>query len=160
MNYIKLNNWKSLPELKLLLDLPSPPKDLFYIGNWDPEIFNNCVAVVGSRKMTSYGEQVIDMLVPPLIHQKKTIVSGFMYGVDQYAHQTCIDNGGKTIAVLGWGIDTPLIGKDLELAKKIIDSGGLIISQWQTQKPTLWTFPQRNQIVAALCKEVLVLEAA
>lgn len=160
MDFHKLDNWKKLPELKSLLDLSTPPKELFYIGTWDPELYKNCVAVVGSRKMTSYGEQVIEKLIPYLIHQNKTVVSGFMYGVDQYAHERCVEGGGKTIAVLGWGIDTKLTGIDLVLAKKIIDSGGLIISEWETQKPSHWTFPARNRIVAALCKELIVVEAA
>lgn len=160
MDYQRLEHWQKLPELKSLLDLSTPPKELYYIGNWNPEIFINCVAVVGSRKITGYGERVIERIIPSLVNNKQTVVSGFMYGVDQYAHQTCIENGGKTIAVLGWGIDTKLTGIDLHLAEKIITSGGLLLSEWKTQKASHWTFPARNRIVAALCKEVIVVEAA
>ena len=155
-----MDNWKSLSELKKLKDLSNPPKELFYIGRWNPEIFKNCVAVVGSRRMTNYGRDVIEKIIPQLVFEKKTIVSGFMTGVDQYAHQTAIENGGKTIAVLGWGINFPLENQDKILAKKIIDTGGLIISEWENQKPTLWTFPYRNRIVAALSSEVFIIEAA
>lgn len=144
----------------MLLDLSTPPKHLYFSGIWDTKIFKNCVAVVGSRKITDYGTRVVEKVVPSLTFQKQTIVSGFMYGVDQYAHKVCIENGGKTIAVLGWGIDTKLAGEDLKLAEKIISSGGIILSEWETQKPSLWTFPARNRIVAALCKEVIVIEAA
>lgn len=160
MGYKKLSDWEKLPELKRLLDLSSSPKELFYQGKWDPEIFKNCVAVVGSRKISEYGRRSIEKVIPKLVFDKKTIVSGFMYGTDQYAHQVCLDNGGKTMAVLGWGINFPLFGYEAKLAKQIVDSGGLLISEWEDQKPTLWTFPARNRIVAALCQEVIVVEAA
>lgn len=160
MKFKRVNNWKSLPELKNLKSLSNPPKEIFYIGRWNQDIFKNCVAVVGSRRMTNYGRDVIEKIVPQLVFEKKTVVSGFMTGVDQYAHQTAIENGGKTIAVLGWGINFPLESQDQKLAKKIVDSGSLIISEWENQKPTLWTFPYRNRIVAALSQEVFIIEAA
>lgn len=110
--------------------------------------------------MTEYGRRAIEKIVPQLVFEKKTIVSGFMYGVDQYAHEQTIANGGKTITVLGWGINYPLEGMDKKLAENIIDAGGLLLSEWEEQQPTLWTFPVRNRIVAALCEEVIVVEAA
>ncbi len=110
--------------------------------------------------MTNYGRQVIEQIVPQLVLEKKTIVSGFMYGVDQYAHKVCLENGGKTIAVLGWGIKTSLEDSDKKLADKIVNSGGLLLSEWQTQKAALWTFPVRNRIVVGLSTEVIVIEAA
>lgn len=110
--------------------------------------------------MTDYGQRVIERVITHFISQGQTVVSGFMYGVDQYVHRVCVENGGKTIAVLGWGINTKLTGEDLRLAEKIISSGGLILSEWESQKPSHWTFPARNRIVAALSKEVIVVEAA
>lgn len=160
MEYHQLRNWQKRPELDRLKDLSKPPKELFYLGKWDPEIFQNCVAVVGSRRITSYGKQAVEKIIPQLVFGKKTIVSGFMYGVDQYAHKVCLENAGKTIAVLGWGIDYPLSGYDLQLAKQIIKAGGLLISEWERQKPTLWTFPARNRLVAALSGEIIIIEAA
>lgn len=160
MEYRILTNWQKMPELKGLLDLATPPKYLYYQGTFNASLFTNCVAVVGSRKMSGYGERVVEKIIPNLVHNKQTVVSGFMYGIDQYAHQTCIDCNGKTIAVLGWGIDTKLAGTDAKLAKKIIDSGGLLLSEWESQIATHWTFPARNRIVAALSKEVIVVEAA
>lgn len=153
-------SWRTAPELSLLRDLPDPPKNLFYIGNWDPKLFKNCVAIIGSRRMTEYGRRVIETIIPKLVFEKKTIVSGFMYGVDQYAHETCVANGGKTIAVLGWGINQQLENGDRKLADAIIESGGLLLSEWEDQKPTLWTFPVRNRIVAALSNDIVVVEAA
>lgn len=155
-----ISNCHKHSELKNLKDLSSSPKEIFYFGRWQPEIFKNCVAVVGSRRMTNYGRSVIEKIIPKLVFEKKTIISGFMTGCDQYAHEQTIENGGETIAVLGWGINFPLEGYDKKLAKKIIDSGGLIISEWENQKPTLWTFPYRNRIVAALSDEVIIIEAA
>ncbi len=156
----KVENWKKLPELARLTDLSNPPRQLYYAGTWRPEIFDSCVAIVGARRMTDYGRRVIEKIVPRLVFEKKTIVSGFMYGVDQYAHRVCIENGGKTIAVLGWGIKNPLEGSDKKLAASIISSGGLLLSEWEDQKPTLWTFPVRNRIVAALSEDIIVVEAA
>ncbi len=160
MKYQKLENWQKIPELKSLFDLTTPPKELYFCGNLDLKIFKNCTAVVGSRKMTDYGERVVEKIIPSLVMQGKTVVSGFMYGVDQYAHEICVQSKGKTIAVLGWGIDTLLAGSDLKLAKKIIDSEGILLSEWKTLKAAHWTFPARNRIVAALSSEVIVVEAA
>ncbi len=160
MDYQKIDDWQKLKELKNLLDLSNPPKKLYFQGAWNKEIFADCVAVVGSRKMTDYGARVVEKIVPQLVARGQTVVSGFMYGVDQYAHRVCVDGGGKTIAVLGWGIKQALSGDDLKLAKKIIDGGGILLSEWEEQQGTLWTFPLRNRIVAALCEEVIVVEAA
>lgn len=156
----KLANWKKLPELSRLTDLPNPPRELFYAGTWKPELFAFCVAIVGSRRMSDYGRRVIEKIIPRFVFEKKTIVSGFMYGVDQYAHEVCVENGGKTIAVLGWGINRKLEGGDRKLAESIIKSGGLLLSEWEDQQPTLWTFPVRNRIVAALSDDIIVVEAA
>lgn len=160
MPYNRIDDWKKLPELSKLGDLPHPPKTLFYAGTWSPSLFESCVAIVGSRKMTEYGRRVVEQIVPKLVFEKKTIVSGFMYGVDQYAHELCVGSGGKTIAVLGWGIQRELEDADLRLASSIIASGGVLLSEWEDQQPTLWTFPVRNRIVAALCGDVIVIEAA
>lgn len=160
MKYYHVDKWSKISSLSTLHDLKDPPKNLFAVGAWDPQLFENCVAVVGSRKMTTYGRQAIERLVPQLVLADKTIVSGFMYGVDQYAHQVCIESGGKTIAVLGWGITTLLEDQDKIRAEQIIASGGLLLSEWENQQPTLWTFPVRNRIVAALASEVYVVEAA
>ena len=140
MQHQRIENWKTLPELSRLGDLPNPPKQFFYSGTWDPSLFHSCVAIVGSRRMTEYGRRVIETIIPRFVFEKKTIVSGFMYGVDQYAHEVTIANGGKTIAVLGWGINRALEDTDKKLAESIISSRGLLLSEWEDQKPTLWTF--------------------
>ena len=160
MDYLELKNWQKYSSLQTLLDLSTPPKKLFYSGKWNPKIFEYCVAIVGSRRMTDYGQRTIEKIIPQLVQQKKTVVSGFMYGVDQYAHQVCVESGGKTIAVLGWGIDKKLVDEDLKLAQKIVAGGGILLSEWESQPPSHWTFPARNRIVAALSNEVIIVEAA
>lgn len=160
MHSQKVKNWEKLPELKRLLELTTPPKELYFQGSWNPDLFKNCTAIVGSRKMTDYGARVIEKIIPSLVSSGRTIVSGFMYGVDQYAHKICLANGGRTIAVLGWGINSPLTGADYKLAKDITASGGLLLSEWEAVKAAHWTFPARNRIVAALSEELIVAEAA
>ena len=160
MKYQKITGWQNYPELSGLLDLTTLPKEIHFIGKWNPKIFKNCVAVVGSRRMTEYGRRVIEKIIPQLVSQGQTIISGFMYGVDQYAHQVCLENGGKTIAVLGWGINLKLEGFDLKLAQKVIKAEGLLLSEWENQQPSCWTFPARNRLVAALSKKIIVIEAA
>ncbi|MEK7064653.1 MAG: DNA-processing protein DprA [Patescibacteria group bacterium] len=160
MNYRQIGNWKKLGELEKLLELRKPPEKIYYAGEWKAGIFENCAAVVGSRRMTEYGRWSVDRLVRELVDQGKTIVSGFMYGMDQAAHEAAMEHGGRTIAVLGWGMTWKLEKREQVLAEKIINSGGLILSEWENQEPTLWTFPVRNRIVAALASAVYVVEAA
>ena len=102
MKRIEINN-PSYPQL--LKQIPSAPKELCYEGSWDNSQFENCLAVVGSRRMTSYGRQITERLVSEIASAGLTIVSGFMYGVDATAHKAALGVGGKTIAVMPCGID-------------------------------------------------------
>lgn len=124
------------------------------------QLFSKCMAVVGSRRMTSYGRRVVEKIVPQLTFDGWTIVSGLMYGVDQAAHEVCLECGGKTIAVLGWGINYQAGDKEQELEDKIVQSGGLVLSLWTDQAGTNWTFPARNKVVAEISQELIVVEAA
>jgi DNA processing protein len=161
MTYEKVSNWGEYQGLSRLGDLKQKPEAIYINGEWKEDLFTDCVAVVGSRRMSEYGRRVLEKLIPQLVLQKKTIVSGFMYGVDQYAHMLALDNGGKTIAVLGWGITYRSPDeRDQKLAKRMLAQGSVLLSEWEEQKPMLWTFPQRNRIVAALSHEVFVIEAA
>ncbi len=91
MGYQKLEEWEVRAELKRLVGVKPRVEGLYYRGKWNPEIFEKTVAIVGSRRMTEYGKRVLEKMVPPLLLQGKTIISGFMYGVDQYAHQLCVE---------------------------------------------------------------------
>lgn len=119
------------------------------------------LAIVGSRQMTAYGRAVIEAWMPNLVDAGVTIVSGFMYGVDRTAHQACLDCGGKTIAVLGWGIERkPRMGEE-KLYQEILEVGSLIVSEYEgEQEGTRWSFPRRNRIVVGIADAVLVVEAA
>ena len=159
-----MSDFVNINDLKyptLLKKIPNPPKILYYKGEWGSEILENCLSVVGSRRMTSYGKQVVQRLILEIASRGVTIVSGFMFGVDAWAHRVALDAGGKTIAVMPCGIDVIHPGSQKDLYNKIINSGGLILSEYEGKGlPQLWTYPKRNRIVAGLSKAALVIEAA
>ena len=141
---------------------PIKQKDkLYYRGEWDELLFKKTLVVVGSRRMTRYGREVVAKFMPDFVANKLTIISGFMYGVDTEAHRQCIEMGGKTIAVLGSGLNYLTTIDNDDLYTKILESGGLVISEYEPEfKATVWTFPQRNKIVARMATEgILVVEA-
>jgi DNA processing protein len=137
------------------------PEKLFYRGNWSEEIFKKTLAVVGSRNMSRYGREVIEKFMPELVAQKITIISGFMYGIDSEAHKNCLNLGGKTVAVLGSGLDELYPNENDKLYTEILEKKGLVISEYEPNfKATLWSFPQRNRIVSGLSTiGVLIVEA-
>ncbi len=137
-------------------------KNIYYKGNIDLLIGEHPrLAVVGSRRMTEYGAKVIEKWMGELVSAGVVIVSGFMYGVDQKAHKTCMELGGKTVAVLGWGIDWKVAESDMEMYEKILENDGLILSEYEGEKAAeLWTFPARDRVMAGICDAVLVIEAA
>jgi len=158
MNIISLED-KKYP--KLLKEIgKDAPKQLYYKGNWDSEIFKNCLAVVGSRRMTTYGKQVIERIVGELAAAGLTIVSGFMYGVDASAHKTALRVGGQTIAVMPCGIDLIHPEYQQDLYVEILNNKGLVVSEYEgSMQPVTWTYPRRNRIVAGLSKAALIIEA-
>lgn len=137
-------------------------KSIYYKGKIDLLLDDSPkLAIVGSRRMTEYGQRVIEKWMPVLVNKGVTIVSGFMYGVDQAAHRACLDNGGKTIAVLGWGIDWLVASEDEELYRRILEVDSLIVSEYEGKtSPLLWFFPQRNRIVAGISDAVLIVEGS
>jgi len=146
---------------KLLGKIDSPPRKLCYRGHWDEAIFKNCLAVVGSRKMTDYGQMAVRKIVKEVAAAGVTIVSGFMYGVDATSHQAALDGGGRTIAVMPCGINLIHPEYQKELYDDILENQGLIISEFEGDfPPDSWTYPKRNRIVAGLSKATLIVEAA
>ena len=144
----------------LLRQISDPPKQLYYKGEWNSEIFENCLTVVGSRHMTSYGKRATEQIVGEVARAGVTIVSGFMYGVDATAHKAALSAGGHTIAVMPCGIERIHPEYQKDLYAKIIDTGGVVVSEWDGDSmPQLWTYPKRNRIVAGLSKATLVVEA-
>ncbi len=164
-----MNEWKKWP-IKIIekKDFPESlkgikncPEKIFYRGEWNKNIFEKVVAIVGSRQITRYGKEVVEKIMPEIVFQKTTVVSGFMYGVDSQAHGNCIDLGGKTIAVLGSGLNELCPKDNDKLYTKILETGGLIISEYEADfKATNWSFPQRNRIVSGLATVgIVVIEA-
>lgn len=148
----------------LLKEISSPPLTLFYSGNVSllNDTKNRRLAIVGSRKSNEYANQVLASIMSSLVKNDITIVSGLAIGVDAEAHQEAIRNKGKTIAVLGTGIDRasfyPLI--NLELANDIIKNFGLMISEFPPgTKAKPINFPRRNRIISGLCQATLVVQA-
>ncbi len=157
-NVIKIED-KKYPELLKEIGTQAPKK-LYYKGVWDDAIFENCLAVVGSRRLTSYGRKITEQLVTEIAASGITIVSGFMYGGDEAAHSATVRIGGRTIAVMPCGVDLVHPEYQEKLYSEILEKNGLIISEYEGKfPPALWTYPRRNRIVAGLSKAILVVEA-
>ncbi len=146
---------------KILLDLAQPPKQLYYRGELDLGALDKTIAIVGSRGMTRYGASCVTRFVSSFVQAGITTVSGYMYGVDTEVHTQTVDFLGKTVAVMGNGLNQPYPPDNDKLYTKILQSGGAVLSEYEPdQKPKLWMYPQRNRIVAALATVgVLVIEA-
>lgn len=145
---------------KLLAQIYDPPIVLYYkgeIGNWDEK----AIAVVGTRKMTGYGKVVTEQFTQTLVAAGLTIVSGLARGVDSQAHMSAVRENGQTIAVLGGGLNEIYPAENKDLADKIIDGHGALISEFPPDNPSLrGNFPSRNRVISGLSLAVLVTEAA
>jgi len=155
---VEINN----PEYpQALKEIKEPPQRLYYKGDWNDTLFEKCLTVVGSRKMTCYGRQITEKLVSEIARAGITIVSGFMYGIDATAHRAALGAGGRTIAVMPCGINLIHPKYQESLYKEILENKGLIISEFEnTHPPALWTYPKRNRIMAGLSTAILVVEAS
>lgn len=152
---------KALKEALKNLVASLGPKKLYYKGNWSDDIFKNCLAVVGSRHLTSYGRRATEQLITEAAAAGITIVSGFMYGGDEAAHLAAVKCGGKTIAVMPCGIDIIHPASQKKLYQEILENNGLIISEYEGSfQPINWSYVQRDRIVAGLSKAILVTEAS
>ncbi len=147
---------------KLLSQIPNPPFVLYGKGQVpDGTWFSKSIAVVGARKTTEYGREVTKLLTTELVLNGFTIVSGLAMGVDAISHQTTIENGGKTIAVLGCGVDCCYPRENKNIYNSITNSNGCIISEYPLgSPPNKGSFPARNRIIAGLSLGVLVTEGA
>jgi len=144
-----------------LKEIKNCPEKLFYRGVWDNKIFEKSLAIVGSRRMSRYGQGVVANFMPELVANKVTIISGFMYGIDTESHKKCLEFGGRTVAVLGGGLNILVPPENGNLYGEILEKNGLVISEYEPDfQPTLWSFPQRNRIVAGLSTlGIMVVEA-
>lgn len=143
-----------------LLGVKPEVEGVWYKGNLALSESPKMIAIVGSRRMSRYGKVVLSELVPRLVAAGYTTVSGFMYGIDIEMHRLTVENGGKTIGVLGWGIEAPILPENQGLYQKVLESEGLFLSELApTKLGELWTFPRRNRLVVGLADLVLVVEA-
>lgn len=142
-----------------LLDYNNYPLVLYYKG--DLSLINNvCVGVVGTRRITRYGERVTQKYCEQFVANNITIVSGMAEGVDTISAKTALNNGGKTIAVLGSGFNDIYPHSNIELSKQIAKNGLLITEYSPTMKAATYHFPVRNRIIVALSDAVLITEAS
>lgn len=144
-----------------LREIAVPPTRLYARG--DCAIVNSpAIAVVGSRAMTPYGERACSLIVRGLVQRGATIISGLATGIDAVAHRTALDCGGKTIAVLGSGLDDAVLfpAEHRGLAARIIKHGGVLLSEYPAgEVAKRYYFPVRNRIIAGLSLGVVVIEA-
>lgn len=152
----------SLETLPLLQEIPQPPAQLNYRGTLPPPDLK-LVSIVGSRKYTSYGKQVVEHLVSNLRDYPVGIVSGLALGIDSLAHEAALRAGLYTMAIPGSGIDDAVIypASHKPLARRILESGGCLLSEFEpTFRATKWSFVQRNRIMAGISHATLVIEAS
>jgi DNA processing protein len=140
--------------------IPNRPKELYVVGTLDQTLPS--VAVVGARIPTAYGKQATHDIVSGLSRAGVCVVSGLALGIDSIANATALECGGRTIGVLGTGLDQKSFfpKQNLDLGQKIVDTGGCLISEYPAGfRATNYSFPQRNRIIAGLSLAVVVIEA-
>ena len=164
------NEWQKLQKQKIDFILPSENKypyllkeisyapSSFYIKGKIPEKMP-CIAIVGTRKISPYGKLVTEKLVQKLVYYNFVIISGLAYGIDTIAHKTALKNKGKTIAILGSGLNKIFPYSNRELAQEIIKHGALITEYPLESPPLKHYFPWRNRIISGLSLATVVIEA-
>lgn len=145
---------------KLLKQIYDPPIVLYYKGELKSED-EKAVAVVGARRMTGYGKIVTEQFSKALVSKGYTVVSGLARGVDSAAHWETIRSGGRTIAVLGGGLNNIYPPENIRLVEEIILGKGAVVSEFPPNYQAIpRNFPARNRIISGLSRAVLVTEAA
>lgn len=166
---INQEEFKDHPFLSRLLELHDIPKQLYVRGDL-PEITLDeygratprILTIVGSRKNTQYGKNVIQNLLASCKDQEIVILSGLALGIDGLAHKEALRNNLTTISIPGSGLDHSILypSSHRALSQEILDAGGALISELEdTTPPAPWTFPQRNRLMAALSDALLIIEA-
>ncbi|MBC7342545.1 MAG: DNA-protecting protein DprA [Clostridia bacterium] len=136
----------------------NPPAVLYVKGNLPPSGYLG-IAIVGTRRATSYGKKATELITRELAKHDIWIISGLARGIDGQAHRTCVENQGHTIAVLGCGLDIVYPPEHARLAQEIIERGALVSEHPLGVAPEAKHFPARNRIISGLARGVLVAEA-
>lgn len=145
----------------LLREIDDPPPVLYVKGDWQACFDQPGVGVIGSRMCSTYGENASEMLARDLASRGICIISGLARGIDAAAHRGAIAGNGKTIAVLGTGIDSVYPRENNRLTKDILTSGGALVTQFPLGTPPIAeNFPYRNRIISGLSLGVLIVEAS
>ncbi len=156
---VSLLTWEMPAYPTYLREIPNPPPLLYYQGELR-EQDQWAVAVVGTRRLTSYGRQITQDLVAGLVQNNITIVSGLARGIDAIAHKTAVELGGRTLAVLGSGLDCIYPAENRTLAQEMTQGQGAIISEYGLGvQPEAKNFPPRNRIISGLSLGVIIIEA-
>ncbi|MFA6338706.1 MAG: DNA-processing protein DprA [Candidatus Paceibacterota bacterium] len=147
---------------ELLKEIPDQPKTLYLQGNLPSYEENKFLCVVGSRKYSNYGKEVCEKLISGLRGYPIVIVSGLALGIDGIAHRAALDAGLKTVAVPGSGLNPNVLYPSTHrgLAQKILENDGALLTEFEPNfHATVWSFPQRNRIMAGLSHAILIIEA-
>ncbi len=164
MNGLKINQVRlgvnNYPAL--LKEIPNPPKEIFYLGDFFEKslVERPKIAIVGTRKATAYGRAIAKEMAQEFAKKGIVVVSGLAMGIDTAAHEGALLGGGKTIAVLACGLDSVYPRQNENLAKRIIETGGAIISEYPAGTEAFKNhFLERNRIVSGLSVATVVVEA-
>lgn len=144
----------------MLKGIEDPPALLFYRGSLTT-LHRPCIAMVGARKATPQGLQITKMLAGEFARLGFVVVSGLARGIDGAAHAACLEVGGRTVGVLGSGLDRFYPPEHRDLARAMVDQDSLVLSEWPPgSSPKPFHFPVRNRIISGLSHAVVVVEAA
>jgi DNA processing protein len=142
-----------------LKEIPDHPFLIYYRGNIEYN-FEKSLAIVGTRSPDNEGENAVKYFTSYLVKGEYTIISGLAAGIDALSHRICLDVKGKTIAVLGCGIDRFYPNENKDIGKEILESGGGIISEYPPGTiPKKWYFPKRNRIIVGLSRGALIVQS-
>ncbi len=155
---IQVLTWDDAAYPRRLKEIDQPPPVLYVRGSLTDQD-DWAVAIVGTRRVTGYGRQVAEEIAVFLAQNGITVVSGLARGVDAVAHETCLRAGGRTIAVLGNGVDRVYPPEHIHLAKKILEQGAVVSDYAPGTPPDAANFPPRNRIISGLCMASVVVEA-
>ena len=142
---------------KNLRNISDPPKLLYLMGELLPSD-EKSIAIVGTRKASHYGKEIARRFANKLAHLGITIVSGMARGIDTAAHEGALEANGRTIAVLGTGLNNIYPQENKDLMYRIISSGAAISELKPDEKPAIWTFPRRNRIISGLSFGTIMVE--
>lgn len=155
---VEVRTWADANYPSNLREVEAPPPVLYIRGTLLEEDML-AVALVGTRRASAYGREVAHLAATQLAQQQITIISGLALGIDAIAHQAALDAGGRTVAVLGSGVDQIYPAQNRELGKAIIQHGALVSEYPVGTRPEANNFPPRNRIISGLSRAVVVVEA-